>query len=254
MPILEHIEELRNRAIKVFIGVGALSLLFFMFELRFLRIGSFLIPYPYPNAFQNMASQVLNILRQQLLPTYVKIIVTTPSDAFISEMWIAIFLGVLFGMPLIAYEFWAYVSPALYQNEKMIIIKLTLPAVILFLIGCAFGYVFIVPLAFSFLYAYAANIGIITYITISDFIMFIIMFCAAMGITFELPVVMWGVTKLGLIKPESYKKNLRYFVAFAVVWGAWITPDGSGITMWFVAIPMIILYGLGYIFAKKTVK
>ena len=254
MPILEHIEELRKRAIKIFISVGALTFLFFMFELRFLRIGSFLIPYPYPNVFQNMASQVISILRQQVLPSYVKIIVITPSDAFISEMWIAIFLGVLFGTPLIAYEFWAYVSPALYQNEKMVIIKLTLPAVTLFLIGCAFGYVFIVPFAFSFLYAYAANIGIITYITISDFIMFIIMFCAAMGITFELPVVMWGVTKLGLIKPESYKKNLRYFIAFAVVYGAFITPDGSGITMWLVAIPMIFLYGLGYIFAKKTVK
>ena len=254
MPILEHIEELRQRAIKIFIAVGGLSFLFFMCGLRFFKFGDVSIPYLFPDIYHNVPSSIISFLRDEVLPPYVKIVVTTPSDALISEMYIAIFMGILVGMPVIAYEFWAYISPALYQNEKIVIIKLTLPATILFVVGCLFGYIFIVPFAFSFLYLYASSIGIITYITIGDFIMFILMFCVAMGITFELPTVMWGLSRLGLIKPESWKKNLRYFVVFSVIWGAFITPDGSGVTMWFVAVPMIVLYGFGYFFAKKTVK
>ncbi len=254
MPLLDHIEELRQRLIKVFITVGVLSLVFFLFELRFFKTDSISIPYLFPNVYHNIASSLIETLRDQNLPSYVKIIVTSPSDALISEMYISIFLGVLIGMPVIAYEFWAFVSPGLYAKEKMILLKLTVPAVFLFALGCAFGYAFVVPFAFEFLYAYAQNIGIITYITISEFIMFILMFCLAVGITFELPIIMWGVTKIGLVKPESWKKNVRYFIAFSVVYGALITPDGSGVTMWFIALPMIVLYGVGYILAKKTVK
>lgn len=254
MPILDHIEELRQRIIKVIIAVGVLSFLFFMCEVRFAKIGDIPVPYLFPNVYHNLAASIIDILRQQVLPANVKIIVTNPSEALVSEVWIAIFLGVVFGMPIIAYEFWAYVSPALYENEKMLLVKLTAPATILFAVGSLFGYIFIVPYAFEFLYAYAATIGIITYITINDFITFILLFCVAMGITFELPLIMIGLTKLGIVKPESWKKNLRYFVAFSVVYGAFITPDGSGVTMWFVALPMIALYGLGYFISRKTVK
>jgi len=254
MPLLDHIEELRQRLIKVFITVGGLSLLTFLFELKFLKINSFSIPYLYPNVYHNIAASLIETLRDQNLPPYVKIIVTTPSEALISEMYISIFLGILIGMPVIAYEFWAFVAPGLYAKEKMVLLKLTVPAVFLFALGCAFGYVFVVPFAFEFLYAYAQSIGVITYITISDFIMFILMFCLAVGITFELPIIMWGVTKIGLVKPESWKKNIRYFIAFSIIYGALITPDGSGVTMWFIALPMIVLYGVGYALAKKTVK
>jgi len=253
MSILEHIDELRSRLIKVFIVVVALTLLFFLFEIRLYKLGSLLIPYPFPNFFHSTAAGIIVYLSQQFLPSYVKIIVTNPSETIVAELSIALFLSVAVGMPVIAYEFWAYISPALYAKEKMLIFRLTAPAVALFAIGAAFGYIFIVPFSFDMLYMYAKEIGIVTYITINEFITFILMFCAAMGITFELPVIMWGVTKLGIVKPDNWKKYFSYFVAFSVVYGALITPDGSGITMWFVAIPMIILYGLGYVFSKKTV-
>ena len=254
MTILEHIEELRQRLIRIFAVVIGLALFFFLFEIRFFDLGHFYIPYPYPNIFHNTAANLIKFLEEQVLPSYVNIIVTSPSEALISEMLISIILGVIVGMPVIVYEVWAFVAPALYEHEKRIIVKLTLPVTILFIIGCIFGYFLLVPFAFEFLYRYASSIGIITYITINDFIMFIALLCIAMGITFEVPAVMWGLSKLGLVNPDTYKKYFRYFVVFSVIYGAFITPDGSGITMWFVAAPMVILYVLGYYFAKKTVK
>lgn len=254
MTILEHIEELRTRLIRIFAVIVGLALFFFLFEIKFFDIGHFYIPYPYPNIFHNTAAGVIEFLEGQVLPSYVKIIVTSPSEALISEMLISMILGCVVGMPVIVYEVWAYIAPALYEHEKRVIVKLTLPVTILFAIGCVFGYLFLVPFAFEFLYLYASSIGIITYITINDFIMFIALLCIAMGITFEVPAVMWGLSRLGLVDPESWKKYFRYFVVFSIIYGAFITPDGSGITMWFVAIPMILLYILGYYFSKKTVK
>ncbi|MEM4736399.1 MAG: twin-arginine translocase subunit TatC [Nitrososphaeria archaeon] len=254
MTILEHIEELRQRLIRIFAVVVGLALFFFLFEIRFLDLGHFNIPYPYPNIFHNTAAGIIKFLEEQVLPSYVKIIVTSPSEALISEMLISMILGVVVGMPVIVYEVWAFVAPALYEHEKRIIVKLTLPVTILFIVGCIFGYFFLVPFAFEFLYLYASSIGIITYITINDFIMFIALLCIAMGITFEVPAVMWGLTKLGIVNPDSWKKYFWYFVVFSIIYGAFITPDGSGITMWFVAIPMIVLYVLGYYFSKKAVK
>jgi len=254
MTILEHIEELRQRLIRIFAVTVGLTLFFFLFEIRFFDVGHFSIPYPYPNIFHNTAASIIEFLKDQALPPYVKIIVTSPSEALISEMLLSMILGVVVGMPAIVYEVWAFVAPALYEHEKKVIVKLTLPVVVLFLIGCVFGYFLLVPFAFEFLYMYASSIGIITYITINDFIMFIALLCIAMGITFEVPTIMWGLSKVGLVKPETYKRYFRYFVVFSIVYGAWITPDGSGITMWFVAVPMIVLYILGYYFAKKTVK
>lgn len=254
MTILEHIEELRQRLIRIFAVIVGLALFFFLFEIRFFDLGHFYIPYPYPNIFHNTAAGIIKFLEEQTLPSYVKIIVTSPSEALISEMLLSMILGVVVGMPVIVYEVWAFVAPALYEHEKRIIIKLTLPVTSLFIIGCVFGYLFLVPFAFEFLYLYATSIGIITYITINDFIMFIAFLCIAMGITFEVPAVMWGLSKLGIVNPESWKKYFRYFVVFSIIYGAFITPDGSGITMWFIALPMILLYILGYYFSKKTVK
>ncbi|MEM0385376.1 MAG: twin-arginine translocase subunit TatC [Nitrososphaeria archaeon] len=238
MTILEHIEELRQRLIRIFAVVVGLALFFFLFEIRFLDLGHFHIPYPYPNIFHNTAAGIIKFLEEQALPSYVKIIVTSPSEALISEMLISILLGIVVGMPVIVYEVWAFIAPALYEHEKRIIVKLTLPVTILFIVGCIFGYFLLVPFAFEFLYLYASSIGIITYITINDFITFIALLCIAMGI----------------VNPDTWKKYFRYFVVFSVIYGAFITPDGSGITMWFVAAPMIVLYVLGYYFSKKAVK
>lgn len=254
MSILEHIDELRSRLIKVFVVFIALTLLFFLFEIRFYKLGLLLIPYPFPNFLHSTAASMIEYFGKQFLPPSVPIITLSPSETIMEELSIAMFLSVIVGMPVIVYEFWAYVSPALYAKEKMLLFRLTAPAVILFAIGAAFGYVFIVPFTFSFLYLYPASIGIETKITIGELTNVILIFSAAMGITFELPVVMWGVTKLGIVKPDNWRKYFAYFIAFSVIYGAVITPDGSGVTMFLVAIPMIILYGLGYIFSKKTVK
>jgi sec-independent protein translocase protein TatC len=254
MPLLEHIDELRSRAIRIFVAVISLTLFFFIFEIRTFNYGSYVIPYPFPNVYHNEAASLIQYLQQNLLPSYVKIIVTSPSDALVSEMIISMFLGLIIALPYVIYQIWAFIAPGLYAKEKMLIFTLTVPATLLFFMGAIMGFLLLVPFAFQFMYLYALTIGAVTYITINDFLMFIILFSAAMGITFEVPIIMVGVTRLGLVKPDAWKRYFRYFIAFSVVYGAFITPDASGITMWLVAIPMIILYGVGYLFSRRMAK
>jgi len=76
----------------------------------------------------------------------------------------------------------------------------------------------------------------------------------AFGLSFELPVIMWLITSTGLVDYTFWRKNISYVVVLLTIYGAVITPDGSGITMWFVTIPMLILYVIGYFFIKRSFK
>ncbi|MCP8323677.1 MAG: twin-arginine translocase subunit TatC, partial [Candidatus Methylarchaceae archaeon HK02M2] len=106
----------------------------------------------------------------------------------------------------------------------------------------------------DFLYGYALPLGAQTFLTIDEFISFVLLFTLSFGISFQLPIIMVVLTSIGLIEPEFWKKNFSYAVLAIVIFGAIITPDGSGITMWFVVIPMMILYILGYLFVHRKVK
>ena len=81
---------------------------------------------------------------------------------------------------------------------------------------------------------------------------FVLQFLIAFGISYQLPLLMWGLTISGLIQPKFWRKNLRYVIIILVIFGAFVTPDGSGITMWFVAGPMILLYLVGLIIIERS--
>jgi sec-independent protein translocase protein TatC len=97
-------------------------------------------------------------------------------------------------------------------------------------------------------------LGAQTLITVDDLISFVLLFTLAFGLSFQLPIIMVMLTSLGIVDAQFWKKNFSYAVVAIVVFGAFITPDTSGITMWFVAIPMIVLYVIGYLFIRRKVK
>ncbi len=245
-PILEHIEELRVRLIYVMVTVGVIALFCFMFNLRKTELSGFPIYYPYPDIFNSIAAVVFKKLQADLLPEGVQIIQTAPAQALLALLYISLFLGVVFGMPMIVYQTVKFVAPALYPHEKKMILRMILPSTALFVSGCIFSYYLLTPFTLYFLYRYGFAAGIVTFLTMDEFISFVVLFTSAFGLAFQLPIIMFLLSEAEVVEPEFWKENFRIAVFVMFLFGAIITPDGSGVTMCLVALPMIGLYALGY--------
>ncbi len=98
--------------------------------------------------------------------------------------------------------------------------------------------------------SYGQTIGVLTFLNISDFINFVLQFFIAFGISFQLPLVMFILSSSGLVSIQFWIKNLKYALLIIIIFGAIITPDGSGITMWFISGPMLALYLIGIAIIK----
>ncbi|MGB8189378.1 MAG: twin-arginine translocase subunit TatC [Nitrososphaeraceae archaeon] len=208
--------------------------------------------YPYPNPFENIAVQLTLLLKDTLLPPEVKFIQTAPGQAFFAQIHISLLLSIICSIPIIAREVFAFIYPALSTKTTTAIYKITLPILLLFIMGIVFSYLLVIPFTLSFLYRYGESLGAETFVTVSDFMTFVLQFMLGFGLAFQLPVIMFGLSLTGLVDSTFWSKNLRYAIVIIAIFGALITPDGSGITMWFVSIPMIVLYVLGIMIIRRA--
>src|SRR6185312_8260967 len=144
-----------------------------------------------------------------------------------------------------------FVSPAIAnQTKKITIFKFIFPITILFLSGILFSFLVAIPIMLTFLYQYGQSLGILSFLSINEFISFVLQFFIAFGISFQLPLIMYILSLTGLIDNRFWIKNFKYALILIVIFGAFITPDGSGVTMWFISIPMLLLYFLGILLIK----
>ncbi|HYP43293.1 MAG TPA: twin-arginine translocase subunit TatC, partial [Candidatus Nitrosocosmicus sp.] len=127
------------------------------------------------------------------------------------------------------------------------------PITILFLTGIFFSFFIAIPVILTFLYQYGQSLGILSFLSINEFVSFVLQFFIAFGISFQLPLIMYIITLTGLISTRFWLKNFRYALIVIVIFGAVITPDGSGLTMWFISIPMLLLYLLGILVIKSNI-
>jgi sec-independent protein translocase protein TatC len=136
--------------------------------------------------------------------------------------------------------------------SKINIIKIVLPVFLLFIFGVVFSYLLVIPFTLNFLYSYGESIGAETFLTVNDFITFVLQFILGFGIAFQLPIIMYLLSLSGLTDSKFWQKNFRYAIIIITIFGAVITPDGSGVTMWFVALPMIALYAVGIVAIRRN--
>ena len=249
-----HLEELRKRLLRMVLAVGIISLFVLSFHLTSFDYNGMTLYYPTLDPLDNIAAQVTITMKDQMVPDSVQLIQTAPGQAFFAQFYIAGLLGIVFGMPVIVKEFVGFISPALDKKEVKIIRNITIPAVGLFIIGCLFSYYFVTPQILEFLYKYGEVSGLVTFLNVVDFITFVLQFLLAFGISFQLPLVMYAVSATGIVEPKFWRKNIRYSVVIIVIFGAVITPDGSGVTMWFISLPMMALYLLGMVFVERKGK
>jgi sec-independent protein translocase protein TatC len=262
---LGHIMELRTRLLYI----GVTFMIFFaiaiMFRLDFVNIGGIPVPYLYPDIFNSIAIQLFRWLVNNTAPLALATpAVFGPTEGIMVEMKIAMFLALAMSMPMIVYQLGKFLAPALRPKEKKLLIRTAVPASILFVTGAVFAYVVVLEFMFDFLYQIGLSmvtyvdpvtgqVVTVAYMSVEQFIDFTLMILLAFGLAFELPVIMVGLSAIGLVSPAFWKRNWRYATAAIFFFGAFITPDGSGVTMLLVALPMLFLYVGGYFVSKRVV-
>ncbi len=244
----EHLEEARKRlkvVVWAFVVAFAVFLVFSFQYVVVLGIPMWL-PLPTLNLQESIAQQFFVAVRTWLVPPYVRPAVFTAWEAVIVQFKVALFLAIVATSPISTYEFWRFIAPALRPKEKRLIVRVSLPVVLLFLAGVAMSFVVVLPFTFPFLYSVAIAMGAEPFLQLGEFLDFVLLFSLAFGVAFELPVIMYGLSVLGIVSPEFWKKHWRFAAIAIFFFGAAITPDGSGVTMMMVALPMLALYVAGY--------
>ena len=246
-----HFEELRKRLLRIVLVIGIITAFILTFHAEPIQVNEITLYYPTFEPLNNIAAQITNHMKFNLVPENVQLIQTAPGQAFFAQVHIAALVGIVVGMPVIIRELVGFIKPALKENEINVSRSITIPALGLFIAGCFFSYNFVIPYILEFLYRYGESAGLVTFLGIMEFVTFVLQFLLAFGFSFQLPLVMYAISASGMVESDFWRKNIRYAIVIIVIFGAVITPDGSGITMWFIAVPMILLYVAGMISIER---
>jgi sec-independent protein translocase protein TatC len=219
MPFLDHLEELRWRILKCMASVFLLSLVCFFFSDPILS----LLTHPVAN-----------------LPQPPKIIFLSPTGMFMVRLWVALACGIVFSLPVIFYQVWAFVVPGLFAKERRYIGLITLFSTTFFLLGAAFSYLIIVPYGLRFLLGLRTP-QIEPQLDVGKYIGFVSKIILAFGAVFQLPVFSFFLTKLGIISPRFLRQKRRYALILIFILAALLTPPDV-FTQVAMALPLILLY------------
>jgi sec-independent protein translocase protein TatC len=177
----------------------------------------------------------------------------TMAGQFSAHIWTSIAFGFILAFPYIIWEVWKFLKPALYENEKKNAKSFIFITSLLFFVGIFFGYYVITPLSVNFLGSYRVADEIKNNFDLSSYSSLLKASCLSSGFIFELPIIIYFLTKLGLVTPEFLKKYRKYALVLVLILAAIITPPDI-ISQVIVAIPMIILYEVSIKISKFIIK
>ncbi len=175
-----------------------------------------------------------------------------PLDSFLIPLKICLFLGIVLSLPWGVYHVWVFIAPALYKNEKKIIVPLVISTTVLFYLGILFAYFVVLPLTFQFLSSVAPN-GTQYSPDISDYVSLVITIFLAFGFAFEVPIATILLVLVGVVEVTTLKEKRRYFIVFSFIVAMLLTPPDI-ISQTLLAIPMLILFETGLFFATYLKK
>jgi len=175
-------------------------------------------------------------------------IATGVAEAFFTAIKVAFFAGIILALPIIFWQFWMFVAPGLYDNEKKMVVPFVASATIMFLMGASFAYYVVVPFGFEFLVNFGNTIVTVTP-RIGEYVGFFTKIMVGFGISFELPVITFFFAVLGLVTDQSLKSFFKYAVIIIFIVASLLTPPDV-LTQLLMAGPMIILYGISIMIAK----
>ncbi|MFN3654770.1 MAG: twin-arginine translocase subunit TatC [Candidatus Nitrosotenuis sp.] len=249
--IYAHLAELRSRLVRIVIFAGIIITFILTFRAEPMLFNDTTLYYPVPDPLHNFAAQITDYMKKTLVPSQVQLIQTAPGQAFYAQVYVAALIGIVASMPIIVREITAFIRPALKDTEVHAVRSIAAPALGLFVAGAVFSYIIVIPFILDFLYQYGESAGLVTFLNVVDFVTFVLQFLLAFGIAFQLPLIMYAATVSGLTDVKFWRNNIRYAIVALVIVGAAVTPDGSGVTMWFISGPMIALYLAGMIVIER---
>jgi len=174
-------------------------------------------------------------------------------EQFFTHLKVSIWLGIIISFPYIFWEMWRFIKPGLYAKEQKAARGIVFVCSFLFLLGVLFGYYVISPFAITFLAGYSIATEVVSSPTLSSYVNYMTMFTVPTGIIFELPVVVYFLSRIGLVTPEFMKKYRRHAVIVILIFAAIITPPDV-ITQFLIGIPVFILYEISIHISRRAAK
>ena len=229
---LSHLFELRDRLIKALLSIGIV----------------FVCLFPW-------AKELYALLAQPLiatLPQGGQMIATDVVGVFLVPMKVALMVAFLIALPYVLYQVWAFIAPGLYTHEKRLALPLVAASVFLFFVGMSFAYFLVFPTVFNFM-ANVAPEGVAWMTDIEKYLSFVMTTFLAFGVTFEVPVVVVVLVRMGVVTVETLKEWRSYMIVAAFVIAAIFTPPDV-ISQLMLAIPLCLLYELGMLMARFVAK
>ncbi len=235
-PFVSHLIELRDRLVRALIAVGV--------------VFAALCLWPGPAGLYDLMAAPL----VAHLPKGATLIATNVISPFIVPLKITMMAAFLISLPVVLYQLWAFVAPGLYSHEKKLVLPLVVSSTLLFIAGVAFCYFFVFGQVFAFIQGFAPK-SITAAPDIEAYLSFVLSMFIAFGATFEVPVAVVVLTRMGIVTVEKLIAWRGYFIVAAFVVAAIITPPDV-VSQLSLAIPMCLLYEVGIwaarLFVKKT--
>src|ERR1700739_3802450 len=235
MTFFEHLSELRKRIINSLYAIG---------------IGAFVGVY--------LSQKFINLITQPMLKALKdagleqKLVYTHPAGYLNMVITLGVYLGIVLASPVVLYQIWLFVAPALYKHERSAVTGFLFSTVFLFLGGIAFAYFVTLPYILKFLVSFQGPV--VPMISINEYFDLTLLVLLGLGLVFELPILVFFLSLFGIVTPKFLWKNIRYAILIIAVVAAVITPTPDAMTMLIFMAPMIGLYFVGIAVSAMVVR
>jgi len=233
MSLTEHLMELRKRLVR---------------SLMALLLGFGVCYY-----FKDYIFDVITRPLTRVLPKSSYLIYTGMTEAFFTYMKIAFFASLILTSPFILYQIWKFIAPGLLPKERQLVVPFVVSSTALFVSGVLFGYFIVLPPAFKFFVSFN-NQYLQALLSFKDYLSLFVTFLLGFGISFELPIFIFFLTKLGVVNPRLLSQQRRYAILVIFIVAAVLTPSPDALSQILMAIPLLFLYEVSIFVSKFAQK
>ncbi len=255
MTFLQHLEELRWHLIRAFIAVVAGAIVAFVF--KDIIFDHIILAPNNPDFITNrllcQLAEIVNAPALCINQNPIELISIKMAGQFTTHINISLVAGLIIAFPYVFWEFWSFFKPALYEKEARYARGAVFSASLLFLLGILFGFFVITPLSINFLGSYRVSELVHNQINIASYIGSVTSVALAAGVTFELPIVAYFLTRIGVITPEFMRKYRKHSIVVILILAAIITPPDV-FSQILVSLPLLLLYEVSIFIAARVVK
>lgn len=236
----DHLEELRYSLLKILAASVAMGIMAFCMKETLFDV----VLAPSKSTFV-----VYRLLGTE--PFSIRLINTGITEQFFVHMKVAFLAGLIIASPYVIYVLFSFVSPALYESERRISVRLCVSAYVMFIIGMLVNYFLIFPLTVRFLGTYRISADIENMLTVSSYVDTMVMLTLVFGIVFEIPVVCWLLAGAGMLRAEWMSRYRRHAIVAIIAIAAMITPTADMFTLMVVSLPIWVLYEISIVIVRR---